>query len=166
MLVLQATEWALLGLAFTMIVARCYLRLYLQRKNLILADYLICLAWLSGVWQAAWDIVLAKLGWLDSALTPTEISQTTSYTNKARNYCHMKLFIAKVNLSDGICQLVLLSDNTIPEQSSHFGFPLSRLSLCPPVLPLLALCSYNFHCDILHNFYFMHGSNMCHQTQC
>lgn len=65
----QAVEWVLLGLCLTLIVARLHLRLFLQHKQLILSDYLICLAWLSGIWEAAADIEVMRLGFLKASTT-------------------------------------------------------------------------------------------------
>jgi hypothetical protein len=62
-------EWTILGFSIALILARLYLQLVLQRKRLFLSDYFICLAWLSGIWGAALDIELKKLGWLNPSTT-------------------------------------------------------------------------------------------------
>ncbi|KAH8694263.1 hypothetical protein BGW36DRAFT_384618 [Talaromyces proteolyticus] len=64
-----AVEWTVLGFCLALILARLYLQLLLQRKRLFLSDYFICLAWLSGIWGAALDIELKKLGWLNPSTT-------------------------------------------------------------------------------------------------
>ncbi|KAJ5815464.1 hypothetical protein N7474_007241 [Penicillium riverlandense] len=82
-----AVEWTLLGVCLALILARLYLRLHLQHKKLILSDYLICLAWLSGTAEAALDIELKKLGWLDSGSTWSNFVDNTNnlrLTEKAR----------------------------------------------------------------------------------
>ncbi|KZL68699.1 hypothetical protein CT0861_03844 [Colletotrichum tofieldiae] len=66
-----ATEFTLIGIAATMIGARIYLRLGIQGLPLIASDILICLAWLTAVATASFDIVFHTLGVLRPHITYT-----------------------------------------------------------------------------------------------
>lgn len=84
----KAVEWTLLGTCLALILARLYLRLHLERKCLILSDYFICLAWLCGTWEAAADLELKKLGWLNPSITwlKLESNKSSRLTEKVRLY--------------------------------------------------------------------------------
>ncbi|VZI02822.1 unnamed protein product [Fusarium fujikuroi] len=57
-----ATEWALISVATAVILARLYLRLVLQRRNLLASDVFMCAAWASAVATASFDIYFFRIG--------------------------------------------------------------------------------------------------------
>ncbi|KAM5358992.1 hypothetical protein ACJZ2D_014817 [Fusarium nematophilum] len=57
-----AAQWSLLVLAAAAIGARFYLRLKIQRLPLLRSDILICVAWVSAVAAASFDIKLEAMG--------------------------------------------------------------------------------------------------------
>ncbi|KAF5550071.1 integral membrane protein [Fusarium napiforme] len=57
-----ATEWALISVATAVILARLYLRLILQRRNLLASDVFMCAAWVSAVALASFDIYFFRIG--------------------------------------------------------------------------------------------------------
>ncbi|KAG4257258.1 hypothetical protein FPRO04_08410 [Fusarium proliferatum] len=57
-----ATEWALISVATAVILARLYLRLILQRRNLLASDVFMCAAWASAVATASFDIYFLRIG--------------------------------------------------------------------------------------------------------
>ncbi|KAL5366564.1 hypothetical protein BJX96DRAFT_170035 [Aspergillus floccosus] len=75
-----AVEWTLLGLCLFLVLARLFLRLYLEHRKLIFSDYLLCLAFLSGVCLAALDLKLMLLGFVFVSWFSL---LTTLYLNKA-----------------------------------------------------------------------------------
>ncbi|KAI1040665.1 hypothetical protein LB505_012244 [Fusarium chuoi] len=57
-----ATEWALISVATAVILARLYLRLVLQQRNLLASDVFMCAAWASAVTTASFDIYFFRIG--------------------------------------------------------------------------------------------------------
>ncbi|OHW93479.1 hypothetical protein CSPAE12_07917 [Colletotrichum incanum] len=57
-----ATAFTLIGIAAAMIGARVYLRIGIQGLPLIASDILVCLAWLTSVSSASFDIVFSDIG--------------------------------------------------------------------------------------------------------
>ncbi|KAJ4212889.1 hypothetical protein BFJ63_vAg17382 [Fusarium oxysporum f. sp. narcissi] len=56
------SEWLLLSIAATMILARLWLRIRINRQRLLLSDVFICLAWFSAVASASVDVYLKCVG--------------------------------------------------------------------------------------------------------
>ncbi|KAI3584168.1 hypothetical protein IWW34DRAFT_828242 [Fusarium oxysporum f. sp. albedinis] len=57
------SEWLLLSIAATMILARLWLRIRINRQRLLLSDVFICLAWFSAVASASVDVYLKCYFW-------------------------------------------------------------------------------------------------------
>ncbi|KAH7012849.1 hypothetical protein EDB80DRAFT_569156, partial [Ilyonectria destructans] len=54
--------WLLIAITASLIVARIYLRLKINRQQVVLSDVFICLAWCCSVMIASFDIAFAKIG--------------------------------------------------------------------------------------------------------
>ncbi|KAK7416662.1 hypothetical protein QQZ08_011928 [Neonectria magnoliae] len=63
--------WLLIVIATGVIIARLYLRLKIQKRKLLVADLLMCGAWLCAVVVSCLNIVLAQKGVLESEVKVT-----------------------------------------------------------------------------------------------
>ncbi|KAL2866494.1 uncharacterized protein BJX67DRAFT_354949 [Aspergillus lucknowensis] len=141
-----AVEWVLLGLCLALIVARLHLRLFLQHKQLILSDYLICLAWLSGTWQAAADIAVMRLGFLKASTTWFDPQTDTNNLSSIQKVVFMAWIPLLLTQYLNKFALLTFLFNIIPTQIRSFYLLLwtvtifSGLSYIASILTLFLIC--------------------------
>lgn len=64
-----ATQWSLLSIATGVIIARLYLRIFLQRRRLLASDIFMIAAWCAVVALAVFNIIFYRMGVLRRGIT-------------------------------------------------------------------------------------------------
>ncbi|KAE8336605.1 hypothetical protein BDV24DRAFT_110116 [Aspergillus arachidicola] len=141
-----AVEWTFLGLCLVVILARLYLRLCLQLQKAIPSDYLMCLAWLCGVWAAVNDIILKKLGWLNSESTWFDFPSDTSNAQLTQRLIFSSWFVLFAVQYLNKATLLSFFFTIFPSTLRYFTYSLwavviySVLSFITSVLLVLIIC--------------------------